>query len=183
MNNKEMKECFIGAKKDDAQGKKHRGLLIMKSNQKLAEDYIVKAKQNLEFCELYKNRKVDYKLPEEWFYTLYYCALAILSKFGVESRSQRCTGVFLKYIKDKGLIDYNDEFIERITVHRNKEEVSDVDRRESARYGANIKIPEVEQEYDKMMMLCRDAIAQCEEIVFSSDECEIPEEVRSLNSR
>ena len=68
-------------------------------------------------------------------------------------------------------------------MHRNKEEVSDVDRRESARYGANIKIPEVEQEYDKMMMLCRDAIAQCEEIVFSSDECEIPEEVRSLNSR
>ena len=183
MNVKEVSECFISAKKEDNKGRKHRGLLIIKPNKKLAEEYIAKAKQNLEFCEIYKDKRVDYKLPEEWFYTLYYCALAILNKFGVESRSQRCTAVFLRYIKDKSLIDYNDEFIERITVYREKEETSDVDRRESARYGAHIKIPEIEQEYKKMMETCRSAISQCEEIVFSDNECKIPEEVKSLDSR
>jgi len=169
---------FHRRKKDDAKGKKHRGLLIIKQNQRLAEEYIAKAKQNLEFCEIYKNKGVDYKLPEEWFYTLYYCALAILSKFGVESRSQRCTAAFLRYMKDKACIEYDDEFIERITVYREKEEESDVDRRESARYGALIKIPEVELEYEKMMGVCRNAISQGEEIVFSSRECKIPEEVK-----
>ena len=117
MNNDKVKECFGGAKKDDAQGKKHRGLLITKPNRLLAEDYILKAKKNLEFCEFYKNQGVDYKLPEEWFYTLYYCALAILSKFAVESRSQRCTAAFLHHVKNKGLIEYDSEFIDMSEYH------------------------------------------------------------------
>ncbi len=41
--------------------------------------YITKAKMNLDLCRLYAERGFDYKLPEEWFYTFYYCALAILS--------------------------------------------------------------------------------------------------------
>ncbi|GEM_PF-883421 len=183
MNSKEVRECFINAKKDDIRGKKHKGLLITQQNQELAEEYIAKAKQNLEFCEIYKSKGVDYKLPEEWFYTLYYCALAILSKFGVESRSQRCTAAFLKYIKDKELVEYDDEFIERITVYREKEETSDVDRREAARYGANIKIPAIEQDYERMMDLCKQAIAQCEEIIFSKEECKLPEEIKSFEEK
>ena len=39
--------------------------------QKEAEEYIIKAKKNLELCKLYKEKGFDYKLPEEWFYTLY----------------------------------------------------------------------------------------------------------------
>lgn len=179
MNLKDVKECFAGAKKEDSQGKKHRGLLIIKPNQLLAEDYISKAKKNLEFCEICKNQGVDYKLPEEWFYTLYYCALAILSKFGIESRSQRCTAVFLEYVKNKSLIKYNPEFIDRITVHREKEKKSDVDKREFARYGALIKIPEIEQDYDKMMNVCKEAIFQAEEIVFSDKEFKVPKELFS----
>lgn len=177
MNLKDVKECFAGAKKEDNQGKKHRGLLIIKPNQLLAEDYISKAKRNLEFCEICKNQGVDYKLPEEWFYTLYYCALAILSKFGIESRNQRCTAVFLRHAKDNGLINYDNEFIDRITVHRDKEEKSDVDKREFARYGALIKIPEIEQDYDKMMSICKEAISQAEEIVFSNKEFKVPKEL------
>jgi len=156
---------------------KHRGLLITKPNQPLAEDYISKAKKNLEFCEFYKNQRVDYKLPEEWFYTLYYCALAILSKFGIESRSQRCTAAFLRYAKDNGLVSYDDDFIDRITVYREKEEKSDVDKREFARYGSLIKIPDIEQDYDGMMNVCKKAISQCEEIVFSDKEFNVPKEL------
>lgn len=177
MNIKDVKECFAGAKKEDSQGKKHRGLLIIKPNQPLAEDYVSKAKRNLEFCEFYKNQGVDYKLPEEWFYTLYYCALAILSKSGIESRNQRCTAVFLRYAKDNGLIDYDNEFIDRITIHREKEEKSDVDKREFARYGSLIKIPDIEQDYDKMMNVCKEAISQCEEIVFSNKKFKVPKEL------
>lgn len=96
----EVRNCFERAIKDEKRGKKHKGLLISVPDNKKAEDYLNKAKKNLEFCDLCKERGFDYKIPEEWFYTLYYCALAILSKFGIESRSQRCTASFLRYVKD-----------------------------------------------------------------------------------
>lgn len=104
-------ECFSLAKKEEEKGKKHKGLLIVKKDERKAEEYIQKAKTNLEICELFKKQRLDYKIPEEWFYSMYYCALAILTRFGVESRSQKCTALFLRYVKDSGLINYDDEFI------------------------------------------------------------------------
>jgi len=135
----ETSDCFDSAIRDEKKGKKHKGLLIIKPNIQTAEDYILKAKKNLELCELYKRSGFEYKIPEEWFYTLYYCALAILAKFGIESRSQKCTASFLRYVKNCGLIEYNDEFIDRITVYKDKDEKSDVDEREKARYSSSIK--------------------------------------------
>ena len=90
MKPEEARECFKSAIKDEKKGKKHKGLLIIPYNNKKAEEYITKAKMNLELCNFFKENEFDYKIPEEWFYTLYYCALAILSKFGIESRSQNC---------------------------------------------------------------------------------------------
>ena len=172
-----LRECFANALKDEKKGKKHKGLLAVKPSAKDAGEYIIKAKKNLELCKLYKGQGFDYKLPEEWFYTLYYCALAILSKFWVESRSQRCTALFLRYVKDNGLIEYDDEFIKRIMVYKEKEEKSDVDEREKARYSSSIKIKEVEQNYGKMTNVCKEAISQCEDIVFSDKEFKVPEEI------
>ena len=127
-------DCFLSAKKDEEKGKKHKGLLIGDKDDDKAKEYIKKAKENLEICDLYKERRFDYKIPEEWFYTLYYCALAILVKLGVESRNQRCTALFLKYMKNKNVISYDDNFIQRIMVYSDKYEMSDVDKREKARY-------------------------------------------------
>ena len=130
----ELKECFKTAEKNEKAGIKHKGLLVRNFNQEEAKGYIEKAKRELELCSFYKEKGFDYKIPEEWYYILYYCALAILSKFGVESRSQKYTALFLKYIKEKGVIDYDNEFIEMIIVHVKKGEVSNVDKREEARY-------------------------------------------------
>lgn len=169
-------ECFRNARKDEEKGKKHKGLLYTKPDNEKAEEYIKKAKKNLEICDVYKQMRLDYKIPEEWFYTLYYCALAILEKFGVESRSQKCTALFVRAVKEKGLIAYDNEFIERITVYAEKEERSDVDQREEARYGAAIKSDEVLQRYEFMTNVCKKAIAQCEDIVYAQKEYKLPKE-------
>ncbi len=174
---RELKDCFVSAIKDEDKGKKHKGLIIIKPNKKIAEDYIKKAKLNLELCDFYKEKGFDYKIPEEWFYTLYYCALAILSKFGIESRSQKCTAYFLKYSKDNHLIEYDDEFIDRIIVYRDKEEKSDVDEREKARYSSSITSKEIEAKYNDMIDVCKRAIFQVEEIVFSDKEFKVPKEL------
>lgn len=174
---KEVRNCFISAVNDEKKGKKHKGLLIVQPDNKKAEEYIFKAKTNLELCDLYKEKGFCYKIPEEWFYILYYCALAILSKFGIESRNQKCTASFLRYVKNKGLIEYDDEFIDRITVYKKKEEKSDVDERETARYGSSIKSEEVNAKYLHMAEVCKKAISQCEETVFSNKEFKVPEEL------
>ncbi len=173
----EVKNCFSAANRDEGKGKKHKGLLVVERDDKKAIAYIKKAEQNLEICELYKERRIDYKLPEEWFYTIYYCALAILAKFGIESRSQRCTALFLRYAKDKGLIDYDDEFIDRIIVYIDKKQTSDVDEREKARYGPSVRNNETIQNYDMMMAVCRKCINQCYDIVLSDKDFEILKEI------
>ncbi len=170
-------ECFSRAKKDEEKEKKHKGLLFVGIDYKKAEEYVQKAKINLQLCELYKKQRMDYKIPEEWFYSQYYCALAILAKFGVESRSQKCTALFLRYVKDKGLIDYNNEFIDRIMVYKEKEEETDVDEREKARYGSAVQSEEIIGKYDFMMDVCRRCISACEEMVFSERKFEVPKEL------
>ena len=172
-----LKECFNNAIKDENKGKKHKGLLKVEVNEESAKDYIKKAKKNLELCDTLKIMGLDYKIPEEWFYTLYYCALAILSRFGVESRSQKCTALFIRYIKDNNIINYDDEFINRITVHSDKEEKSDVDKREDARYSPSIKIEEVKQNYNNMTGMCKKAISQAEEIIYSTKKYEVSKDL------
>jgi len=181
MNEKEkVQDCFLSAKKYEESGRKHKGLLVIGRDDKKAEEYVKKAKTNLETCELYKERRLDYKIPEEWFYTLYYCALAILAKFGIESRNQRCTALFLRYVKEKEIISYDKKFIDKITVYSSKEEKSSVDEREDARYSSSVKNEEIIEKYDLMMNECREAISQCEDLVFSEKIFEVPEELRSI---
>src|SRR3989344_7693076 len=165
---KEIIECFKSARKDEKKGKKHKGLLITEPSLEKAKEYLDKARDSLKFCEMYRKAGSDYKIPEEWYYSLYYCALAILYKFGVETRSQRCTALFVKYVKEKGLIEYDDEFIEKIMVHKEKDKKTPVDEREEARYGSKIKIEKVEERYKTIMELCKKAIFQAEEIVYSA---------------
>ncbi|MEK6959539.1 MAG: hypothetical protein AABX47_00055 [Nanoarchaeota archaeon] len=171
------KECFKNAIKDENQGKKHKGLLITRPDDKTAQEYLNKARINLRLCDLYRQNGYDYKIPEEWFYTLYYCGLAILAKFGIESRSQKCTASFLRYAKDHKVIEYDDEFIDRITVYRDKDEKSDVDEREKARYSSSIKSEEVTQQYTYMTEMCKRAITECEELIFSDKEYLVPKEL------
>ena len=175
----EVKDCFASAIKDEKKGRKHKGLLVVPTDGQKAREYLAKARANLELCDFYRGKGFDYKIPEEWFYTLYYCALAILSKFDIESRSQKCTASFLRYAKDKGIIEYDDEFIDRITVYREKEEKSDVDERETARYGSSVRSEEVAGKYEHMNTICKKAIAQCEDIIFSNKEFKIPKELYS----
>lgn len=177
-----VKDCFISAKKYKEKGRKHKGLLLVEQDHERALEYIKKAKENLQWCEIYKEKGADYKLPEEWFYTMYYCALSILSKFGVESRSQKCTALLLRYLKDAGLIDLNDGFINRMTVYSELEKKSAVDEREEARYGSKVKNGEIVDRYETMMECCKECIAQTEEIVFSKRKFIVPQELQTGNS-
>lgn len=169
-------DCFSEAKKLDEKGKKHKGLLITKPDDKQSKAYIIKAKKNLLLCDIYREKRFDYMIEEAWYYTMYYCALAILSRFGVESRNQDCTAKFLSFVQQNELIALSPDFIQQITVHSDKGELSAVDAREEARYGASIQSEETLQKYTYMMDLCRRYISETEEVVYSDKEFIVPKE-------
>lgn len=54
MTREKVSECFATAEEDEQKGRKHKGLLFTKPNQEEAKCFIVKAKQNLELCQFYK---------------------------------------------------------------------------------------------------------------------------------
>ena len=62
-----IRECFESARKDEEKGKKHKGLLIVETSSKKAEEYLDKARDSLRFCEICKSSGSDYKIPEECF--------------------------------------------------------------------------------------------------------------------
>ncbi|MBI4140449.1 hypothetical protein HY485_01285 [Candidatus Woesearchaeota archaeon] len=78
------------------------------------------------------------------------------------------------------MIDYDNEFIDRITVYKEKEEETDVDEREKARYGSSVQSEEIMQKYNLMMDVCRRCISACEEIVFSDKKFKVPEELLKM---
>ncbi len=80
-------------------------------------------------------------------------------------------------MQDKGIIDYGKEFVDSITVHKEKGKESEVDKREEARYGSAVKIDEVAERYEEMMQFCKRAISQTEEIIFSEKDLELPKEL------
>ena len=61
--------------------------------------------------------------------------------------------------------------------HSDKEERSDVDERENARYGSSVRSEEIIEDYDLMKNVCLRCISQCEEIVFSEKQFEVPKEL------
>jgi uncharacterized protein (UPF0332 family) len=172
-----LRDCFRLALKEEEKGMKHKGLLIVEPSVEEAKKYLERAQESIRFCEIYKKMEADYKIPEEWFYSLYYCALAILAKFGVESRSQKCTALFLEYVQAKEIIIYDKEFVKRITVHKEKGIESDVDEREKARYGHWIKDEGIKKQYEERTVLCKKAIEQATSIVFSPQGFKVPEEL------
>ena len=52
-----------------------------------------------------------------------------------------------------------------------------MDERETARYSSSITSKEVESKYNYMTDVCKKAISQAEEIVFSDKEFKVPKEL------
>lgn len=96
----------------------------------------------------------------------------------MESRNQKCTALFIRYLNEQKLIEYDEDFIDRITVYSEKDKQSDVDLRQQARYGHFIKDEAIIERYDEMMKICKQCIAQAEEIINKPGKPRMPEELK-----
>jgi uncharacterized protein (UPF0332 family) len=154
------------AEKELKEGKKHRGLVRVKPNKSLAEDHIKKAEHNLNAISSFK--KIGYS---DWsasaaFYAAYHCFLAIIAKFGYESRNQECTFALIYNLIESGKIDLEEETVKKVydlSSEESQESSSIIDIRENEQYGISLSIED--DVLNKIIMTVKSILDKTKEII------------------
>lgn len=142
---KQIEWCLSKARKE---GEKHKGLKKISPNKTKADEHIAKAKRNLRLVE----RLIEIKYPD-WavsaiFYSMYHSLLAILWKFGYESKNQRCTFAVIEKLITGGKINISIDELHDIKESSNDQEGTVVEMREYYQYGTDTEV-----EMDKLREL------------------------------
>lgn len=137
-SHKHVEWCLNKAKKELIDGKKHRGLVKISIDNEFAGLHIEKAEHNLKAVDYFNAGGYSDWSVSAAFYTIYHCFLAILAKYGYESRNQECTLSAIQYLKEEKKLNIDDKFITALRFHgevKEKHEHSIIELREDYQYG------------------------------------------------
>lgn len=107
--------CLNKAQKEQQEGKKHRGLIEVEPNLNTAQEHIAKADHNLNATLYLRGSEFTDWCSSTLFYTIYHCFLAILAKYGYESRNQECTFVAIASLIEDGKISLDMSDLEKVS--------------------------------------------------------------------
>ena len=163
-----VKWCINKAKAEIEKGEIHRGLIETKPDEGLALNYLKKAEHNLDVF-LYNKDGGFY----DWtinigFYVMYHCCLAIITKFGYESRNQECTLALIEsLIEDKKISEDFKRYIKSIkSAAKGKEEEQIQKMREKYQYTPVVDIDI--QKVEELLGICQDMIKDTKGIINKS---------------
>lgn len=143
-------KCF---KEGERTGERHKGLRKIEVNEELINKHLLKAAHNLNAISDFKNIGYSDWSASAAFYALYQCLLALLIKFGRQSRNQACTFAFVEDLINKGKISLKLEELKEIfdkDVSENlahSEKILDI--RENMQY--SFKTSMEEDEFNKLL--------------------------------
>jgi uncharacterized protein (UPF0332 family) len=159
--------CLRKAKKEQEEGKKHRGLVNVSPNVEDARKHIDKAEHNLKAISYFNEGGFSDWSMSAAFYCIYHCFLAISVRFGYESRNQECTIALIKHLKEKGEINIEDKFLQALEIYEEQErhESNVIEKREMFTYGATVTADN-KKEIEESIGLCKDCLDQTKKIVF-----------------
>lgn len=95
-------------------GERHKGLKKIGVNKELIDKHIEKAAHNFDAIIDFKNMGYSDWSASAAFYALYHCLLALILKFGYQSRNQNCTFIFIEDLINKGKISLKIEDLKEI---------------------------------------------------------------------
>ena len=159
---KEIEEC-----KRQGKGLKHRGLLKIDPDIDEARKHIGKAEHNLNAISRFKEIGFSDWSIAAGFYSIYHCFLAIVVKFGYESRNQICTIALMELLKEENKINIDAKFIDMLK-SADIEEMQEnkvIEMREDYTYGVEISV-EDETKIKDLIKICKEAIDVTKGIVF-----------------
>ena len=153
--------CLKKAGKES--GGKHRGLIKIDPDLEVARDHVQKAERNLRVTFYLEQGGFTDWCSSSLFYVIYHCFLAILSKYGYESRNQECTFAVIQVLMEDGMIDLKKEDVESVTMLEVGENESAVSLREKYQYSTQISLGK--EEYSKLLTLAKTILDKTKEIV------------------
>ena len=159
--------CLRKAEKELKEGKKHRGLIKSESSLLKANEHITKAEHYLKAVDYLNKGGFSDLSMSDIFYCIYHCFLAVVVKFGYESRNQECTIALIRHFKEQNKINIDEKFIEMLESYDEKErfESNIIEKREFYTYGTTTSVDD-KNEIERSISLCKDCLAQTKEIVF-----------------
>ena len=142
--------CF---KEGERGGERHRGLKKIGLNESLIEKHLKKAGHNLNAITEFRNIGYSDWSASAAFYALYHFLLALLIKFGYQSRNQTCTFAFIEDLIIKGKISLKLEELKEIFDRDITENLAHsekiLDLRENMQY--SFKTSMEEEEFKKLL--------------------------------
>ena len=145
-----LKKCL---KEGETGGERHKGLRKIEVNQDLIDKHLQKAAHNLNGITDFKNIGYSDWSASASFYTLYHCLLALIIKFGYQSRNQSCTFAFVEDLINQGKIslkleDLREVFDKDITEDlTHSEKILDI--RETMQYSFRTSLNE--EEFNRLL--------------------------------
>jgi uncharacterized protein (UPF0332 family) len=158
--------CLDKAKRELKEIGMHRGLVEQAPDDKLAVMHVAKAEHNLNAALFFQKNSYSDWSASAFFYCIYHCFLAILRKFGYESRNQECTIAAIEMFKKEGKITIDNKFISALKINKSKEdEFSIIKIREEFQYGTETEYAKKE-EFERLRDMCKEILTVTREIIF-----------------
>ena len=158
--------CMKKAEKELQKGDKHRGLIRTRPDQKLAGSHIKKAGHNLNAIRDFKRMGYSDWSASAAFYSIYHCLLAILAKFGYESRNQECTFALIYNLIETGQIPLERGTIEQVHAlepEEKHESPTIIEIREVGQYGIALSLEN--ETFSKLLKKAKEILDQTKEIL------------------
>lgn len=160
-----VKWCLNKAERELEETGLHRGLVKSEPDVFFAERHIVKAEHNLNAALYFEKGGYSDWSASAFFYCLYHCFLAILRKYGYESRNQECTLAVIEVLKKEGKINLESKFIDMLKITKVKEtDHSVIKMREDFQYGVELDFTK-KDEFDELTEMCKEFIYVAREII------------------
>ena len=158
--------CLEKAKRELKESSLHRGLREVEKNRELAMKHIAKAEHNLKAALYLEKGGFSDWSASAFFYCIYHCFLAVVRKFGYESRNQECTIAVVEMLKEEGKISISQEFIDALKIEKAEErqESNVISLRENFQYTTDLDFKEKE-EFRKLIEICKKAINETRDII------------------
>jgi len=123
--------------------KDQRRLMKIKQDLDLAHKHLKKSEYNYGVLQKLEKLKIYDWALNVGFYAIYHCFLAILSKYGYESRNQSCTVTVLFKLIEENKLDLNKELVmqfDTLEIEKNITNPTLRDARELSTYGVETSI-------------------------------------------
>ncbi|MBI4453512.1 hypothetical protein HY636_02610 [Candidatus Woesearchaeota archaeon] len=164
-----VKWCLNKAERELTENRTHRGLVKIKQDLEKSRAHIKKADHYLKATFHLKRGNFTDLTASTLFYTMYHSLLAIIAKFGYESRNQECTFALIFQLIEDGNLNFDKKLLDKITdlelqeKHTEHSEKTSIEIREEYQYGTEIELKE--DVYNELLELTKNILSQAKLII------------------